>query len=159
MESIFDVIYPTGSIYMSMSNVSPEILFGGKWAPLNGVFLLATDVDQQAWERGGEREHVLTDAELAIHSHQCGVEGKTVGLVVTSADGVNIGPGAASVVQLKLDNEYYHTASRLSADTNNVVTTEVLTSDKNNSTKYAPQNQPHNNMPPYITVYMWHRVV
>lgn len=29
--SIVDMIYPVGSIYMSMNNTSPETLFGGTW--------------------------------------------------------------------------------------------------------------------------------
>ena len=39
-ESIVDLIYPVGSIYMSMNSANPEKLFGGKWEQLpSGYFL------------------------------------------------------------------------------------------------------------------------
>lgn len=36
---LLNLIYPIGSIYMSINDVSPEILFGGSWERLQGGFL------------------------------------------------------------------------------------------------------------------------
>ncbi len=38
-KSIFDMIYPVGSIYMSMNSTDPKNLFGGTWQRLSGGFL------------------------------------------------------------------------------------------------------------------------
>ena len=40
--SLFDLIYPIGSIYMSMNSTNPSLLFGGTWEQISGKFLWAT---------------------------------------------------------------------------------------------------------------------
>lgn len=47
-ESIVDLIYPVGSIYMSANNASPEKLFGGKWQKVGtGRTLMGASSDSQ----------------------------------------------------------------------------------------------------------------
>lgn len=41
-KTIFDMVYPVGSIYMSMNDVSPGDLFGGVWKKIYGRVLMAT---------------------------------------------------------------------------------------------------------------------
>lgn len=38
---ILNLVYPIGSIYMSVNNVSPQTFLGGNWEPINGRFLVA----------------------------------------------------------------------------------------------------------------------
>ena len=40
-ETICNLIYPIGSIYLSVSNTEPSILFGGTWERINGYYLYA----------------------------------------------------------------------------------------------------------------------
>ncbi len=41
MKSIYDAIYPVGSIYLSVSNTNPSVLFGGTWEQITGYYLYA----------------------------------------------------------------------------------------------------------------------
>lgn len=40
-ESICNLIYPVGSIYLSINNTNPKVLFGGNWESISGYYLYA----------------------------------------------------------------------------------------------------------------------
>ncbi len=63
-KELLDLIHPVGSIYMSMADVSPAVLFGGEWERVEGRFLLAAGADDQAGDTGGAASHALTQEEL-----------------------------------------------------------------------------------------------
>lgn len=54
---IFDLIYPVGSLYMSVNNTSPAMLFGGTWEQIEDRFLLAAGSTYSGGETGGEESH------------------------------------------------------------------------------------------------------
>ena len=62
-------MYPVGSIYLSVSGTDPQTLFGGTWARLEDVFLLAAGAKHAAGSTGGEESHILTEPEIAPHKH------------------------------------------------------------------------------------------
>lgn len=75
-DSIVDMIYPVGSIYMSMNNTSPETLFGGTWEKLAGGRCLMNtgfldddpgggSISVAPDEKGGSK-----DTPLVKHSHR-----------------------------------------------------------------------------------------
>jgi len=41
LASIYDAIYPIGSLYLSISNTNPQSLFGGSWERITGYYLYA----------------------------------------------------------------------------------------------------------------------
>lgn len=124
----FNLIYPVGSIYMSTVNVNPATLFGGTWEQLEDRFLLGAGSDYVAGDTGGEAEHTLTVSEMPSHQH---------GLTQSAANYAGqAGTGTSSFGSVQL---------------NAVWASSYLTDAAGNS-------QAHNNMPPYIVVYMWKRL-
>ena len=128
-KDLLEKVYPVGTYYWSQKNTSPEELFGGKWESISGRFLFSTDSNHSVDSTGGEEMHRLTENEMPSHNH-----------------GYN-----------RLDwNAYYYPPTSGSnyyfpCRTNN---SNLNTSSTTNS---KGGNQPHNNMPPYITAYCWRR--
>lgn len=74
--SMVDLIYPVGSIYMSVSSQSPAVLFGGVWAQIKGCFLLAASdsipvQDMSVTATGGNLDGTvkLSVAQMPAHTH------------------------------------------------------------------------------------------
>lgn len=126
--NIFDIVYPVGSIYMSTSSVSPATLFGGMWEQINDRFLLAAGSTYAAGSTGGEATHKLTVNEMPSHQHT--VEGHKTG---SEAKGYGLTQSQNFVNRVFVDGGEHKTS---------------LTGG----------NNAHNNMPPYLTVYMWKRI-
>lgn len=123
--------YPIGSIYISTNATSPATLFGGNWDEIHGAFLFANSALHKAGEIGGEEEHVLREKEIPIHYHD-----EYVG-----NDG-----GDGSVP------EGYYGFTSIAYTSKNTYWA------KGSKTSEAGGGQAHNNMPPYLSVYMWERV-
>lgn len=124
--SIVNIVYPVGSIYMSVNNVSPETLFGGTWVQLKDRFLLGAGDTYQNGATGGEATHTLTVNEIPAHTHP-------VSLRVKWVDGTGN-------IQSASNNSYWN-------DT------------QTGSTDGTGGGQAHNNMPPYLVVFMWQRTL
>ena len=128
---LLDLIYPVGSIYMSVNSASPDTLFGGTWARLEDVFLLAAGAKHAAGSTGGEESHILTEPEIAPHKHAMAYGPESS----ASSTGFAYGIAAGSATNSAGGRGY---ASNL-------------------GTFSAGGGQPHNNMPPYLAVYTWKR--
>ena len=137
--NIFDVIYPVGSIYMSVNATNPSALFGGAWVQIKDTFLLAAGDTYDAGDTGGEAEHLLTVDEMPSHTHfqQHQSDTSYVGIHVKN---YNTG-GAIQGVQ-----PANGTRRNNIADPNTRVATLATGGD-----------QAHNNLPPYLVVYVWKR--
>ena len=66
---LIDVIYPVGSIYMSVNSVNPATLFGGEWEQIKDKFLLSSGDVYTNGATGGEATHTLTTDEMPSHNH------------------------------------------------------------------------------------------
>ena len=141
--------YPVGSIYMSMRPTDPGTLFGGKWKRLGGKFLLAADERHAAGSTGGAETVVLTEDDLPALSGSI-VSGAGNNLpdqsgygAFRAADGIfSVDAGRARKYGQPADKQTW------SATDNGYGAVRISFGG----------NQAHNNMPPYIAVYMWERL-
>lgn len=67
--SLVDIIYPVGSIYMSVNSVNPGTLFGGTWQAISGRFLLAASSTYPLGTTGGAVNKQLSVNEMPAHTH------------------------------------------------------------------------------------------
>jgi hypothetical protein len=125
---LVDLIYPVGSIYMSTNNVSPQTFFGGTWERIQDRFLLGAGSTYAAGGTGGSATHTLTINEMPTHHHVLKVATATT----TASDAgwrASGGKAYSSQIAESVADDFVYTGG----------------------------NAAHNNMPPYLAVYMWKR--
>ena len=135
LAEIMLTLYPVGAVYISANSTSPASLFGGTWEQLKDRFLRGAGDSYAAGGTGGEAEHTLNSHEIPQHYH----DSYFLGLSGT------------------VDAPAYYAVFNQSAFTYNYAATTPNTLEVA-STGRTGGNQPHNNMPPYLAVYMWKRV-
>lgn len=147
-ERLLDVIYPVGSIYMSVNATSPQTLFGGTWERLVDRFLIGAGNGYSVGAVGGETTHTLTVSEMPVHSHGVYDPGHGHGF----NQGVfrnNAGSGSGANVQQDGGNNN---------TSNPYISAPYVYSNYTGIGIYDNGGGgSHNNMPPYLAVYMWKR--
>lgn len=68
-QTILELTYPVGSIYMSENSTSPNELFGGSWEQITDKFILAAGNEHIAGETGGSETVTLSINEIPSHRH------------------------------------------------------------------------------------------
>lgn len=124
---ILEAVYPIGSIYMSVNSTSPATLFGGTWKAIQGKFLLGAYGNTYKAGSTGG-EATHTLTTSEMPSHNHAVYYPNAGADDHSAPG-NYPDGPS-------DSTYYAVGSYTSS---------------------AGGGKAHNNMPPYLAVYIWKR--
>ena len=134
LTAVFSMIYPVGSIYINAGvSTSPATLMGfGTWSRYGeGRVLVSQSVSDTEFdtlgETGGSKTHTLSVSELPSHTHTH---------TVKTGRSFSSSIGNAPVVQGS-DN------------------TILSTSDE--TTSSTGSGSAHNNLQPYIVVYMWRR--
>lgn len=129
-KEILDIIYPIGSVYISVNATNPSTLFGGGWTRITGRFLLgADDSTYKNGVTGGEATHKLTVSEMPKHNHPVTLSGSE-----TSS------------------HAYFNWVYVPPEESN-----KTRSYDGYDLAQITGGNAAHNNMPPYLVVYMWKR--
>ena len=143
VSSIKSAMYPVGSVYITYNNVNPGTFLGGTWERFGqGRTLVgegtgndgSTSMSFTANNTGGEYKHKLTVDEIPNHKHAVYIQN------TTSNPQVN-----APKWTVALPNSWKQYASD----------TKLF----GPSTGNAGGDASHNNIQPYITVYLWKRTV
>ncbi len=151
-------IYPVGSIYISTVSTNPSTLFGfGTWTQIKDTFLLAAGTTYKAGSTGGSATHTLTVNEIPSHTH------KFTGTSTTTTSSGNhthsvtftTTAGASNMLGAFGGSDGNSIGNTSTTTTSNGSHTHGFTAQGSNSNTGA--GQAHNNMPPYLTVYMWKR--
>ena len=134
-KTILEQTYPVGSIYLSVNSTSPASLFGGTWTQIKDVFLLGAGDTYSNGATGGSATHTLNTNEMPSHEHRV----------------IVISEGQPTNYAIAIDK--YNQSG-----TDNPVFSWTTTVDRGNVWAQATGGgQAHNNMPPYLTVYIWKR--
>ena len=144
---------PVGSIYQSTIATSPEELFGGTWEamPAGRVLLAQGKSDwgttYNAGSTGGEATHQLTVGEMPEHNHtgSTNTTGEhTHGVLTDNISSV----GNALSIACNQGISLYNIKANTTSSGNHA---HIVTINNTGS------NIGHNNMQPYLAVYMWKR--
>lgn len=199
--NIVDMIYPVGSIYMSVNNTNPSILFGGTWVQIQDRFLLASGSTYTGGSTGGAATVALTSKQMPRHTHTQNAhtheqnahthtqnahthKPSDSNYFQTSKNDIQVDndrrtwpaktTSTSGVVLVHAANPYKSTTAGSgmngATSTNSVTATNQNTTATNKNTtatnKYAggsatteaaANGDAHNNMPPYLAVYIWKR--
>lgn len=138
---IRDIIFPVGSIVQYASaSIDPNTLIGGTWERIQGRFLFAADESHAIGTTGGSETVALTTAQMPRHLHytiRLGMSGET-------------------------SPDYLHTVARSDLEhapwENARYQLYGVDAEANaGRSSYNGSGAAHDNMPPYIAVYIWKR--
>lgn len=140
-KAVIDLLYPVGAIFFAVSNITPPSATGVTWTRIaQGRTLIgegsATDARGEAkaftgGAVGGEFNHVLTEAEMPTHNHNINTR---YGTVNNGLDGTSY---PDQVSGSDVESQYSRASTGAIANSGN--------------------DQPHNNMQPYLVTYIWKR--
>lgn len=187
INGVVNLVYPVGSIYCSTAPTNPSVLFGiGTWEYIEqGRVLLSQGANYKAGSTGGETSHILTVDEMPIHSHTASTSsaGNHTHTASTTSSGshyhrtgvrmsskaptdvaaycaqgneaVTTGPRGYNAENANGDREgitnnngsHTHSIS-ITSDGDHTHTVSIGSTGSGNA---------HNNMQPYLSVYMWKR--
>lgn len=141
MKGIFNLLlnlakknpYPVGSIYMSVNATDPSTLFGGTWERIKDTFLLSAGDTYANGSTGGEATHTLTVAEMPFHRHTMKHNQSGYSTTIPANSTYNVWSTGVAWTSTAISNRNF------------------WNTDANGS------DEPHNNMPPYLAVYVWKR--
>ena len=131
---------PIGSLYFTTNNVNPSTYFGGSWERYGkGRTIVSLDENQTEFnainKTGGTKTHTLIVDEMPSHNHSFKRNGNySNGVMIDTG---KTGQWGSAIIQVS--GNYTAQPSSVSIDS-------------------TGGGKAHNNLQPYICVYVWRRI-
>jgi len=156
-QQLIDLVFPIGSIYCSVNNVSPSTYIGGFWQLCcQGEVIVGVDKTDSDFIvsnlHGGEKEHSLSINEMPAHNHGSVSLWGAVGDIAVQQKGWNLNCWGI------ISNRTYSSEKRGYANKTNNNGTDGFNLNATHTHNTVGSNAPHNNLQPYITCYIWTRI-
>lgn len=120
-------------------------MYGGNWERIEGRFLLGTSSSYNVSSTGGEAEHTLITEEMPKHRHR----------PAASMDGyLNLADNG----NLYITYDSTQLSGTMRVFGNGYTGFNGGNSEESDDASGEGYGYPHNNMPPYYSVYIWRRV-
>ena len=130
---LLEKVYPVGSIYISTNSVSPQVFLGGTWEPFAyGKTLVGVDSSE-----------TNPDADFSTSLKTGGEKSHTLTVAEMPSHDHKLYLKSTQVQTVTSSGVWVAQYNGLEQDIYSLLT---------------GGNEAHNNMPPYITVYMWRRI-
>lgn len=172
---ILNLGFPVGAIFLSVNPTNPSTYLGGTWVQIKDTFLLACGDIYEAGDEGGESEVLLTGAQSGIKAHKHDFTQPSIDLgshyhetsgngeyFVTSKESsanntrVDYSNSGNRMVDGSTDVSEAHFRHWKKTNTVNLGTKTATGGAVRNATA-QDATEAHNNMPPYLAVYVWKR--
>jgi len=147
-DELFDLIYPVGSIYMSVNNVNPSNLFGGTWVQIKDQFLLASGDSYSNGATGGSANAVVVSHNHTQNAHR---HAAAADKFLVSPDNVKINGTKRSLPSTGSAGYIVY------ADSAGGITEQQYTANATATNNAQGVDGTGKNMPPYIAVNIWKR--
>ena len=159
-------VYPVGSIYMSTVSTNPATLFGfGTWEAMPaGRVLLAQGKSSwgttyNAGSTGGEATHQLTVGELPNHGHTASTD--NINLIGSfRLDGTEVGGNTYANGVFSIGSSFTPSKGHGSSGGGSNAGRNINFSSTHShkiTINNVGEGQSHNNIQPFISVYIWKR--
>lgn len=147
-EFLNTVVYPVGSIYISVNSTPPSELFGGTWEQIKDTFLLSAGDSYAAGSSGGNK----------LHNHKYGLQyGGYYRHIALEKN-----PNAGGLIYDSSGNITLATEETIEnfAAPMNSSTTKIMATEDPSMSHYRTIGTTSigSNMPPYLTVYVRKRI-
>lgn len=140
---IFDAIYPVGSLYMSVNNVSPATLFGGTWVQIQDRFILAAGSTYSGGSESSTGVSRTATVNIPAHKH----------LTPLVKSGNYLGFWTNGDTKSLTQSNRVIASGGSYSDSATATTYYTATDGATSTSVTVPPT-----LPPYLAVYVWQRV-
>lgn len=171
-QQLINLIYPIGSIYMNINNISPATFLGGTWEQIQDTFLMAAGTTYAAGTNGGTASvnftpkgsntgTALTVAQIPSHYHRQNLDYGN-GYVRPSGDTTYTSSATENTTVTNGTFKCFTgTLSQVSASDSAPlypIITGTTGSGSTHTHTFTGTSQTIPTLPPYLSVYIWKRI-